>query len=55
LIARLTAKGETTIKRALEASLNRFRLVFASFSAAELGRLTALLRRICEGFAAQPG
>jgi DNA-binding MarR family transcriptional regulator len=52
LIARLTAKGETTVKKAFEASLNRFRVVFACLSAAELTRLTALLHRIREGFAA---
>ncbi len=54
LIARLTAKGETTIKRAFEASLHRFRLMFASLSASELSQLTGLLQRIREGFAAQP-
>jgi DNA-binding MarR family transcriptional regulator len=53
LIARLTAKGETTARRAFETSLGRFRLVFASLSATELTRLTALLHRIREGFAAQ--
>jgi DNA-binding MarR family transcriptional regulator len=52
LIARLTAKGETTIRKAFETSLIRFRVVLASFSAAELTRLTALLHRIGKGFAA---
>jgi DNA-binding MarR family transcriptional regulator len=52
LIARLTAKGETTIKKAFETSLNRFRAVFASLSEPELTQLTALLHRIREGFAA---
>jgi DNA-binding MarR family transcriptional regulator len=52
LTARLTAKGETTIKKAFETSINRFRVVFASFSAAELTRLSTLLHRIREGFAA---
>jgi len=52
LIARLTPKGEKTIKKAFEISLNRFRAVFASLSAAELTRLTVLLHRICAGFAA---
>lgn len=51
LIARLTPKGEKTSKKAFEISLNRFRVVFASLSAAELTILTALLNRICEGFA----
>jgi len=56
LIARLTGKGETTIKKAFETSLDRFRAVFASLSEAELTRLTALLHRIREGFArSDPG
>jgi DNA-binding MarR family transcriptional regulator len=54
LTAHLTAKGETTIKRAFETSLIRFRMVLASFSAAELTRLTALLHRLSDGFAAAP-
>ena len=52
LIARLTAKGETTVRKAFETSLNRFRAVFASLSAAELTQFTALLHRIREGFVA---
>jgi MarR family transcriptional repressor of emrRAB len=52
LIARLTTKGERTIRRAFETSLTHFRVVLASLSAAELTRLTALLRRIGAGFAA---
>ena len=56
LVARLTAKGETTAKKAFETSLDRFRAVFASVSEAELTRLTALLHRIREGFAmSDPG
>jgi DNA-binding MarR family transcriptional regulator len=50
LIARLTAKGETTIKKAFETSLGRFRAVFTSLSAAELIQLTTLLHRIRAGF-----
>lgn len=53
LIARLTAKGEMTIKKAFETSLSRFRVVFASVSAADLTRLADLLHRIREGFALQ--
>jgi DNA-binding MarR family transcriptional regulator len=52
LIARLTAKGETIIRKAFETCLNHFRVVFASLSAAELNRLTALLHRVREGFVA---
>ncbi len=51
LIVRLTARGETTLKKALETSLDRFRAMFTSLSAAELTQLTALLHRIREGFA----
>jgi len=50
LVARLTGKGETTIKKAFEASIDRFRLAFVSLSATELSRLTALLHRLGEGF-----
>jgi DNA-binding MarR family transcriptional regulator len=50
LIARLTANGETTIKKAFETSLSHFRAVFATFSATELMQLTTLLRRIREAF-----
>ena len=51
LIARLTRKGEAAVKKTFEASVARFRAVFASFSPAELTRLTALLHRVREGFA----
>jgi DNA-binding MarR family transcriptional regulator len=51
LIARLTAKGEAVINKAFEVNVARFRAVFASFSPAELTSLTALLRRVREGFA----
>jgi hypothetical protein len=44
------AKGETTIKKAFETSLGRFRAVFTSPSAAELIQLTTLLHRIRAGF-----
>ena len=52
LIARLTAKGETTIKKAFETSLNRFRVVFADLAETDLTRLTVLLHRVRQGFAA---
>ena len=55
LVARLTSKGETTVKKAFEASIDRFRLVFASLSTTELCRLTALLHRLREGFARRSG
>ena len=51
LTARLTAKGEAIIKKAFETSLDRFRSLFGSLSAADLRRLTALLHRVREGFA----
>ena len=45
LIARLTAKGETAIKKAFETSAARFRTV-AWLTPAELVTLTSLLRRV---------
>ena len=51
-VARLTAKGEAVIKKAFEVNLARFRTLFASLSSADLTQLTALLRRVREGFAA---
>jgi DNA-binding MarR family transcriptional regulator len=54
LIARLTAKGEAVISKEFEVIRARLRAVFASLSSAELTRLTALLHRVREGFAAPP-
>ena len=51
LIVHLTAKGETTIKKAFGTSLDHFRAVFSSLSAAEPTQLTNLRRRIGAGFA----
>jgi len=53
LIARLTAKGDAVIRKALELNLARFRAVFASLSSAELTNLTVLLHRFGEGFVAR--
>ena len=50
LIAQLTARGRTVVKQAFEASMARFRAVFASLSAPELAELTALLQRFRDGF-----
>jgi hypothetical protein len=50
--AKLTARGEAAIGKALEFNIARFRAVFASFSAAESTSLTALLHRLRDGFAA---
>jgi|SRR5579863_6029656 len=52
LIARLTAKGETVIKKQHELNLVKFRAVFTSFSSEELSSLTALLHRFRKAFAA---
>ena len=52
-VARLTAKGEAVIKKAFEVNLARFRTLFASLSSADLTQLTALLKRVREGFAAR--
>jgi DNA-binding MarR family transcriptional regulator len=52
-VARLTAKGEAVIKKAFEVNLARFRTLFASLSPADLTHLTALLKRVREGFAAR--
>ena len=52
-VARLTAKGEAVIKKAFEVNLTRFRTLFASLSSADLTHLTALLKRVREGFAAR--
>jgi DNA-binding MarR family transcriptional regulator len=51
LIARLTSKGEAVIKQAFEVNTVRFREA-ATLSPADLASLTALLRRVREGFAA---
>jgi DNA-binding MarR family transcriptional regulator len=51
-LASLTPKGEAAIAKAHEANSPRLRAVFASFSPDELTVLTALLRRVREGFAA---
>jgi len=53
LIARLTPRGEAVIKKAFDVNLARFRTLFASLSSADLTHLTALLKRIREGFAAR--
>jgi DNA-binding MarR family transcriptional regulator len=52
LIARLTAKGETVIKKAFEINLVRFRALFATLSPDELTSLTALLHLVRESIAA---
>jgi len=51
-IARLTPRGELVIKKAFDVSIARFRTLFASLSSADLTRLTALLRRVRDNFAA---
>jgi DNA-binding MarR family transcriptional regulator len=51
-IARLTAKGRTVTETAFEASLARFRAVFAALSSDELTGLNTLLRRLRDGFVA---
>jgi DNA-binding MarR family transcriptional regulator len=50
LTARLTAKGETVIKKAFETNAARFREV-ACLTPSELATLTALLHRVRQGFA----
>jgi DNA-binding MarR family transcriptional regulator len=52
LIARLTAKGDAVIRKALDVNLARFRAVFVPLSSSELTSLTALLHRFRAGFAA---
>ena len=52
LTARLTTKGEASVKKAFETSLSRFRGVLVSFSAADLTHLVTLLHRIGDSFAA---
>jgi len=52
LIARLTAKGETVIKKQHKLNLVKFRAVFTSFTSEELSSLTALLHRFRKAFAA---
>jgi DNA-binding MarR family transcriptional regulator len=51
LIARLTAHGQAVVERAFEASVAGLQAAFASFSTAELGGLSTLLRRFREAFA----
>jgi DNA-binding MarR family transcriptional regulator len=53
LIARLTPRGEAVIETAFDVNLARFRTLFASLSAADLTHLTALLKRVRDGFAAR--
>jgi DNA-binding MarR family transcriptional regulator len=51
-IARLTARGSTVVNQAFEASMARFRAVFAPLSASELTDLVVLLQRFRDGFSA---
>jgi len=53
LIAHITARGEAAIKKAFATNATRFRAV-AALSPEELVTLTALLRRVRDGFAAAP-
>jgi DNA-binding MarR family transcriptional regulator len=54
LIARLTEKGETVIRKQHGINLAKFRTVFASLSLEDLASLTALLDRFRDAFA-RPG
>jgi DNA-binding MarR family transcriptional regulator len=52
LLATLTPRGHSVIDKAVENNIARFRTAFAPISAEELTTLTALLRRVQDGFGA---
>ena len=52
LLATLTPRGEAVMGKGMEVNKARLRQAFASVSSSELDALTALLKRVREGFAA---